>query len=40
MAVENENIEIIKMLVSNENLDINSLSIFEYFFYKIVNQII
>lgn len=40
MAVENENIEIIKMLVSNENLDINSLSIFKYFFYKIVNQII
>ena len=40
MAVENENIEIIKILVSNKNLDINCLNVFKHFFYKIVNQLI
>lgn len=32
MAIENENIEIIKLLVSNENLNINCLNIFNIFF--------
>ena len=33
MAIENENIEIIKLLVSNENLNINCLNIFNIFFF-------
>ena len=38
MAVEKENIEIVKLLLTNEKLDINALNIFQYF-YNIQNYI-
>ena len=35
MAVENENIEIIQLLLAYENLDVNIMSVFyEYYFIK------
>ena len=41
LAVDNENIEIIKLLLNNDKLDPNALSVFNFnFFYKIHNKII
>ena len=37
-AIEKENIEIVKLLLTNEKLDINALNIFQYF-YNIQNYI-
>ena len=43
-AIEKENIEIVKLLLTNEKLDINILNIFKYiflkFYYKYFNSII
>ena len=39
-AVEKENIEIIKLLLTSENLNVNALSILSTCFYKILNQFI
>ena len=40
MAVEKENIEIIKLLLTNDQLDINFLNIFNTFIDKIQNHAI
>ena len=40
LAVEKENIEIVKLLLTNEKLDINILNIFNIFFHKVQNYII
>ena len=40
MAVEKENIEIIKLLLTNDKLDINILNILNIFIYNIQNHII
>lgn len=34
MAIEKNNIEIVKLLLMNEKININKLSIFEYFIFK------
>ena len=39
LAVEKENIEIIKLLLTNDKLDINIINILNIFFYKISNHI-
>ena len=39
LAVEKENIEIIKLLLSNNKLNINILNISSHFFYTIKSQI-
>ena len=39
MAVEKENIEIVKLLLMNDKLDINIINILNIFFYKIQNHI-
>ena len=40
MAVEKENIEIVKLLLTNDKLDINILNIFNIFINKILYYII
>ena len=38
LAVEKENIEIVKLLLSKDKIDINIHNIFHYIFHKIINQ--
>ena len=36
IAIENENIEIVKLLLSNQNIDVNAISIFYLFLNEIL----
>lgn len=40
LAIEKENIEIIKLLMSNENIDINIINVFLFIDHKIHYQIL